>query len=110
MAIYTVRMDHPDGDKWNQFVLEHVLYLKGLIKQGKLIASGPLKGTPLRAGFLVFQADSEEEVKQLVAADPFSRENLIVALRIEEWDPLFGLLTDQSSKSVPPELAALFEE
>lgn len=109
MAIYTVRMDHPDGDKWNQFVLEHVLYLKDLIKQGKLLASGPLKGTPLRAGFLIMQAENEEEVKQLVAGDPFSRENLIVALRIEQWDPLFGMLTDKSSKNVPPELASLFE-
>ena len=53
MHIYIVRMDHPDGRGWNTFVREHVIYLKGLIEQGKLLASGPLKNTPLRAGFLI---------------------------------------------------------
>lgn len=43
MHIYIVRMDHPDGTGWNTFVREHVIYLKGLIEQGKLLASGPLK-------------------------------------------------------------------
>ncbi|WP_213990080.1 YciI family protein [Sodalis sp. dw_96] len=110
MNTYVVRMDHPDGPEWNTFVMEHVLYLKKLIDEGKLIASGPLKGTPLRAGFLIFRTDQLEEVKALVAGDPFARENLIARLDIQEWDPLFGLLSDISSKIPPEELRALFEE
>ena len=34
MPIYITRMEHPDGDRWNQHVLEHALYLKDLIAQG----------------------------------------------------------------------------
>lgn len=101
MAIYTVRMDHPEGTGWDDWVREHVLYLKGLINAGKLIASGPLKNTPLRAGFLIFNADSLEEVKAMVNADPFAREHLIAALDIQEWDPLFGQLAAFSSHTVP---------
>jgi uncharacterized protein YciI len=101
-------MEHPDGDLWNKHVLEHVLYLKGLIAQGRLLASGPLKGTPLRAGFLIMRAEDRQEVEAMVDGDPFSREDLICGLGIEVWDPLFGMLADQSSKQPPAELASLF--
>ncbi|MDO6406759.1 MAG: YciI family protein [Pantoea sp.] len=109
MSIYIVRMDHPAGPEWNSFVREHVVYLKDLIKQGKLIASGPLKQTPLRAGFLIFNADSREEVSKLVNADPFARENLIAQLDIQEWDPLFGQLTALSSRVTASELQDLVD-
>lgn len=109
MSLYIVRMDHPDGSKWNTFVREHVLYLKELIKQGKLIASGPLKNTPLRAGFLVFSANSLDEVTTMVNEDPFARENLIAQLDIQEWDPLFGQLTLLSSRKTIHELQDLVD-
>jgi hypothetical protein len=37
----------------------------------------------------------------MVKGDPFSREDLICGLTIEEWDPLFGMLVDQSSGQPP---------
>jgi uncharacterized protein len=108
MSIYIVRMEHPEGDQWNTYVLEHVLYLKELIAQGRLLASGPLKETTLRAGFLIMRAQSREEVEAMVQGDPFSREGLICGLTIEKWDPLFGMLVELSSKEPPAELASLF--
>lgn len=108
MALYIVRMDHPDGEAWNTHVLEHVQYLQSLIADGRLLASGPLKGTPLRAGFLIMKADSEAEVRAMVDDDPFTREGLIHSLTIEAWDPLFGMLSDHSSQEPPAELASLF--
>ncbi|MEE3650590.1 MULTISPECIES: YciI family protein [unclassified Brenneria] len=109
MSIYIVRMDHPAGAKWNSFVREHVLYLKDLIKKGKLIASGPLKGTPLRAGFLIFRAENLDEVQALVNADPFMREDLIAELDIQEWDPLFGEFSALSSRTTVSELQDLVD-
>lgn len=109
MNTYIVRMDHPDGSEWNEFVFEHVVYLKELISQGKVLASGPLKGTPLRAGFIIFRAENLAQVRAMVDADPFSREGLIAELDIQQWDPLFGMLADISSKNVPPELKTIFE-
>lgn len=108
MAIYIVRMDHPDGPEWNAHVLEHVRYLQRLIEQGRLIASGPLKGTPLRAGFLIMKAESRAAVEAMIADDPFAERGLIASLTIEQWDPLFGRLADDSSQQPPPELASLF--
>ncbi|HEY0210639.1 YciI family protein [Acerihabitans sp.] len=109
MSIYVVRMGHPDGLEWSIFVREHVLYLKELIRQGKLIASGPLKNTALRAGFLIFKAETLEEVNAMIGADPFARENLIVQMDIQEWDPLFGKLSGFSSRITVNELSDLVD-
>lgn len=105
MALFIVRMEHPDGPRWNEFMLEHITYLKTLIDEGHLLASGPLKRTPLRAGFLIIHANTRVDVQGLIDGDPFARENIISALTIEEWDPLFGLLADHSSGQLPSDLA-----
>jgi len=105
MAIFIVRMEHPEGPLWASYVLEHIAYLQTLIEAGHLLASGPVKGSLLRAGFLVFKADSILQVQALINEDPFARENIICALTIEQWDPLFGLLAEESSQQLPSDLA-----
>lgn len=107
MAIFIVRMEHPEGDAWGEHVVAHVRYLQGLIEQGRLLASGPVKGGPLRAGFLVLSAADRAEVDAVIAADPFATEGVICGLTVEEWDPLFGLLAGHSSGQLPPALDAL---
>ena len=109
MNIYLVTMEHPEGPEWNTFVREHVLYLKQLIHNGTLIASGPLKNTLRRAGFLIFRAEHLQQVQALVDADPFARENLIAKLEIQQWDPLFGQLSDISSRLTVSELQDLID-
>lgn len=95
MSIYLVKMEHPDGPEWAEHVVEHVEYLQ------TLIASGPLTTGSLRAGFLIFHAQNEQDVRQLVDNDPFAREGLIATLWIEQWDPLFGKLSELSSQKIP---------
>ncbi len=97
MRFFTVTMSHPDGDGWNHHLAAHVGYLKDLIAAGSLRASGPLKGTALRSGFLIFTAPDRATIEALVAADPFAIEGLIESLSITEWDPLFGAFTAESS-------------
>ena len=87
MPLYLARMEHPDGDRWGQYVVEHVLYLKELIAQGRF-GLRPAQGTALRAGFLILKADSLQEAQALIEADPFTREDLICGLSIEQWDPV----------------------
>jgi uncharacterized protein YciI len=101
MAIFTVMMAHPDGAGWNTHLKPHVDYLLKILKEGKLIASGPLNGTKLRSGFLIISAADRAEVETIVANDPFAIEKLIVELVITEWDPVFGAFHDISSKQLP---------
>lgn len=97
MAFYLVRMTHPDGEGWGRHAAAHVAYLRNLVDDGTLIASGPLKGTPLRAGFLMVKAATRSDVGKIVRADPFASADLIESLTIEEWDPLFGAFAEESS-------------
>ena len=41
----------------------------------------------------------------MIDDDPFAQKGVISALTVEEWDPLFGLLADYSSKQSPADLA-----
>jgi uncharacterized protein len=107
MAIFTVLMVHPDGEGWSQHLKPHVDYLLKILEEGKLRASGPLKGTRLRSGFLIIAAADRAEVEAIVAKDPFAIQNLIVELVITEWDPVFGAFHDISSKTLPGGMGAM---
>lgn len=107
MAIFTVMMTHPDGEGWATHLKPHVDYLQKILAEGKLKASGPLKGTRLRSGFLIIAAADRAEAEAIIAGDPFSTENLIVDLVINEWDPVFGAFHDISSKTLPGGMGAM---
>jgi hypothetical protein len=92
-------MTHPDGDGWGQHVSAHVAYLLGLIKQGKIQASGPVTGLGKRAGFIIMSVDSAEEAHRLVAHDPFAVQGLIDDLTVLEWDPMFGAFAGHSGRN-----------
>ena len=97
MKFFVVTMTHPIGDGWGLHVMPHVEYLQGLVAQGKLRASGPATGLPLRAGLLIFKVEDRAELDALIAADPFAIEGLIDELTIVEWDPMFGPFAAESS-------------
>lgn len=94
--IFVVTMTHPDGPGWRQHVKPHVEYLNGLIEPGKLLASGPVVGSPLRAGLLIFAVDDRAELDALIAADPFAIHGLICDLQVTRWNPMFGQLADHA--------------
>lgn len=97
MSFFIVTMSHPDGDGWGRHVRAHVRYLEALVADGTLRASGPLRGTPLRTGFLIMLAKDRSDVEAIIAKDPFAVEGLIETLTIAEWDPLFGAFAAESS-------------
>jgi hypothetical protein len=99
MAFFLVTMTHPDGEGWGKHVNAHVRYLRDLIGQGKIRASGPLSGMGKRAGFIIMTVDSMEEAQRLVDADPFAIEGLIDTLTILEWNPMFGAFAEESKRA-----------
>lgn len=97
MKFFVVTMTHPDGPEWGQHVMPHVEYLNGLIEVGKLRASGPVVGSTLRAGLLLFTVENRAKLDALIAADPFAIEGLIAELTVTEWNPLFGAFAREAA-------------
>ncbi len=102
MKFFVVTMTHPDGPGWGTHVMPHVEYLNGLIAQGKLRASGPVVGSALRAGLLIFKVQDRAELDALIAADPFAIEGLIEELTVTEWNPMFGAFAAEAAPYAPP--------
>ena len=103
MTFFLVTMTHPDGDGWGTHVGAHVGYLRDLIAQGKIRASGPLAGLGKRAGFIIMTVDSIEEAQGFIARDPFAVEGLIDDLTIVEWNPMFGAFADEANRRATPD-------
>lgn len=80
------------------YLADHVSFLKGLLADGTLVASGPLQGTDVVTGFLIIDALDEHNVRAIVARDPFAVNGIIDALEVVQWDPVFGAFHDRSSK------------
>lgn len=99
--LFIVTMAHPDGPEWKQHLNDHMQYLKSLLKNGTLRASGPLKGNALRSGCLIIMAASRQDVETIVAKDPFAIAGLIESFTINEWDPVMGAFHDESSRELP---------
>ncbi|AXK88679.1 hypothetical protein IU443_10220 [Nocardia farcinica] len=70
----------------------HRAWLADQLTAGALVTSGPY--TDGSGALLLFRAESAEELRALLADDPFAREQLIDAVRIDEWLPVLGAFTD----------------
>jgi uncharacterized protein YciI len=51
-----------------EIMQKHFEYLKSLLEEGKLILAGPSLDPPF--GIIVLEAESEEEARRLIEADP----------------------------------------
>ncbi|MFB3918071.1 MAG: YciI family protein [Terriglobales bacterium] len=66
----------------------HREYLSGLLKQGKLVASGPF--TDDSGAMFIYEADSPEAASALVAGDPFSVNGVFQKLELKPWKLVFS--------------------
>lgn len=66
----------------------HREFLKDLLVQGVLLASGPMVDRP--GALLIVRADSVEEVAEILDQDPFDIAGYIGERAIAGWNPVFG--------------------
>ena len=66
----------------------HRAYFAGLLKDGVLLASGPMVNS--NGALLLFTGDSVEQIAQLLNSDPFEIAGFIGERTITEWNPVFG--------------------
>lgn len=74
----------------------HFAKLQGLLKDGKLVLAGKTDGLDERTfGIVIFEADSEEEAKQVMKDDPAVAEGI---MRAELFPYRVALIKAPSSK------------
>ncbi|GAB3437732.1 hypothetical protein GCM10027570_00270 [Streptomonospora sediminis] len=68
----------------------HLDYLRKLVDDGMLLASGPWGPDDARGGLLVYRTGDRAAVQAIVDADPFTTAGVVAEARIREWVPLLG--------------------
>lgn len=72
----------------------HREYLGGFLSEGpvRVLASGP---TPVADGaLLIIAAQSQTELEEVLANDPFNKAGALAETKITEWNPVTGLLKE----------------
>jgi uncharacterized protein YciI len=67
----------------------HLAYAGRARDEGKLVQGGAL-GDPPHTGMLVFRVEDPAEVEAFAAEDPYVREGLVTAWRVEPWNVVVG--------------------
>lgn len=82
--IYAATIDYgPDIAKIEEFRPSHREYLRGLIRENKLVISGPFVDDS--GGLLVYSAENEADVEAIIKADPFYKCGVFQTWKIRPW-------------------------
>jgi uncharacterized protein YciI len=89
MALFAVALTFVDDEERRlQVRPTHREYLQTLLDAGKLHESGPY--TDDSGALLIYDAESEAEVKKLLADDPYTAGGVIDTTTIREWNVVFS--------------------
>lgn len=69
---------------------DHREYLGALVEQGRLLLAGGFGPTDPAGALLIFTASDIDEIRKVVAADPFSTSGVIISADIRSWTPVLG--------------------
>ena len=92
------------GPAWNESVplddqvewKAHAAFMNGLLAEGLITLGGPLEGTP--DVLLIVRAVDPAEITDRLAADPWSRNGLLIVKQISPWWLRLGSLPAEPQK------------
>ncbi|MGW7657712.1 YciI family protein [Streptomyces asiaticus] len=105
MPHFVVTYVHRDPTGWARHLDAHLRWLVERVESGELRASGPTSGTEAQGGawertaLLVFAADGEEALREIVGTDPYLVEGQVHEMTVTRWDPIFGVFGEESSRA-----------
>jgi uncharacterized protein YciI len=68
-----------EQDAWD----EHAVFMDELVEEGLIVMGGPLGDG--HAALLIFDTDSEDEVRRRMAADPWEELDILRVGSVEPW-------------------------
>jgi uncharacterized protein YciI len=84
---FVVTYIHSEAEEWMK---AHADYIEKLLKDGKLLVSGPFIGARQKSGLLILYAYSREEALELFKNDPLMVHGLVSESAVTEWKPTVG--------------------
>lgn len=91
MAIFAAWVTFANDEERLKIRPTHRQYLAQLLDSGKLVASGPFADDT--GALLCYEAASEDEVREIMAADPYSSVGAFGTVQIKEWNRVFAVET-----------------
>ncbi len=91
MPVFAVQYTYNDrGADRDTHRAEHRSYLRGLLEQGKVLASGAYTDDSTAGALLIFNTESAGDLSELLAADPFAIQGLVEHAEVRTWNPVMG--------------------
>ncbi|GAA2666721.1 MULTISPECIES: YciI family protein [Actinosynnema] len=89
MARFAVELVYADDEaKRLEVRPAHRDYLRELQERGVLLAAGPYADET--GALLVYEAADEDELRAVLAADPYAPAGVVAEIRVHEWKALLG--------------------
>jgi len=89
MTMFAVTLTYiEDKDRIAKVRPAHRAYLKRQFVAGRLYHAGPY--TDDTGGMAIYTVDSEQEVRNILAEDPFTIEGIITEATVKEWRLVFN--------------------
>jgi uncharacterized protein YciI len=87
MAKFVAILTFQNEEQRLQVRPKHREYLASLLEQGKLVLSGPFADD--KGALIMYEAETEGEVRDIIAADPYSDADAIADLQLREWKQVY---------------------
>jgi uncharacterized protein YciI len=68
----------------------HASFMNGLADEGFVVLGGPIDRSTRHSARLIVRADSEGEVRDRLARDPWAQTGVLTTKSVEEWEVLLG--------------------
>ncbi|GGH63199.1 YciI family protein [Rothia aerolata] len=92
MSIFAVTYVYGPAEEQAKYRPDHRAYLTSQLEAGKLLASGPYVSEERPGALLIFSAESESEVAEILKNDPMNIGGAVLSSEIREWNPVLGSL------------------
>jgi uncharacterized protein YciI len=73
-----------DQERWT----EHAAFVNALVREGFVVAAGPIGDGTIHRALLIFDSTSEEEIRARLAEDPWMQAEILQILQIDPWSIL----------------------
>jgi len=87
MSRFVVQLTFTEGDRRLEVRPDHRAYLKELLEQGKLVTAGPWADDT--GALLIYEVADEQAMRDILAADPYTRAGVVEVTQLREWNPIF---------------------